>query len=385
MALLHLARGWAERTRCGIRAVTVDHDLREGSAAEARFVAAACRAAAIPHDVLVWERRDLSGNLQDAARSARRALISDWARRRGIAAVLLGHTRDDQAETFLMRLARGSGVDGLAAMYAIENGDGHDWVRPLLRVSRETLRRHLEDLGVDWCEDPGNEDMRFTRVRMRAARRQLEALGLDARTLAATADRMRTARAGLEAATLELASRIATPTEAGSVRILADGLWEASDEIRLRLVSHALKWVATSDYRPRLDALRRTLIALADGKPATLAGCLLVPDGNGSVEVCREVSAVSPAPATAGTFDARWLMSVPEPLRRMEIRALGDDGLHRCPEWRAGPHGRNALAATPSLWQDDDLIAAPLAGLHGDCDCTLADGVESFFRSIVTH
>ncbi len=385
MALLHLARSWAERSRRGIRAVTVDHNLREDSAAEAQFVSDACKAAAIPHDILVWNRQDSSGNLQDAARSARRSLIGDWARRQRVSAVLLGHTRDDQAETFLMRLARGSGVDGLAAMYAVENGDGHDWVRPLLRVSRSSLRQHLDGLGIAWCEDPGNEDMRFARVRMRAARPQLEDLGLDARTLADTAGRMKVARAGLEAATLDLARRIAVPTAAGSVRILADGLWEASEEIRLRLVSHALKWVAASRYRPRLDALGRTLAALRDGKQATLAGCLVVPDGSGGAEVCREAGAVSPAPATVGRFDARWSVSVPEPLRQLEIRALGDRGLRLWPGWRAGPHGRNALAATPSLWQKDDLIAAPLAGLPGDCDCVLAEGVESFFGSIVTH
>ena len=112
--LIHL-HDWAGPRGVALHAVTIDHGLRPEAAAEAAGVAALCARLAVPHDTLPW-RWDGRGNLPDAARRGRQALISDWAAARGIADVALGHTADDQAETLLMRLGRGSGVDGLAAM-----------------------------------------------------------------------------------------------------------------------------------------------------------------------------------------------------------------------------------------------------------------------------
>jgi len=162
LLLLHAARR-------AVLAVTVDHGLRPESAAEAAAVGALCAARGIPHDTLVWAEGPESGNLQARARQARRRLIADWARGRGIGDVALGHTLDDQAETVLLRLARGSGVDGLAAMAAVAEGDGVRWHRPLLGIGRGALRDWLRGEGVAWIDDPSNEDPRFDRVRVRAA------------------------------------------------------------------------------------------------------------------------------------------------------------------------------------------------------------------------
>ena len=102
---------------CDVAVATVDHGLRPEAAAEAAEVAAICAGLGVPHEILHWHW-DGAGNLQDAARRGRMALLADWARRRGLRTVALGHTEDDIAETFLMRLARDAGVDGLAAMAA---------------------------------------------------------------------------------------------------------------------------------------------------------------------------------------------------------------------------------------------------------------------------
>ena len=116
LALLHLLHDWGQRE---LHAVTVDHGLRPASMAEALRAGEMAAHLGISHQIFRWDHEEISGNLQDAARSARRTLIADWARGKSLAAVALGHTADDQAETFLMRLARGSGVDGLSAMDGI--------------------------------------------------------------------------------------------------------------------------------------------------------------------------------------------------------------------------------------------------------------------------
>ena len=385
VALLLLSHAWSKEKGCALRCATVNHRLRDAADAEARFVASLCRELGVEHETLSWDSAPASGNLQGAARDARRELIGSWARLHGLGAILLGHTRDDQAETFLMRLGRGSGVDGLASMYPVEHDRGVDWIRPLLEVSRESLRKFLTSAGVEWCEDPCNEDDRFLRSRVRKAGRQLDELGLDQQTLIATADRMKQARFGLEVATRELANRVAEPTRMGSVLIDLEQCGDAPAEIRLRLLAHALKWVSGSSYRPRLAALLRFEEALNSGLSATLSGCIAVHDSKGVAEVCREVSAMNVQPATSGVFDVRWRVIVPEELRESEVRPLGEPGLRFCPEWKCQDSSRMAVMASPSIWLVNELISAPLAGMRRGCDCFLENGVNSFFRSIVTH
>ena len=138
-ALLHLCltAGFA------VEAVTVDHRLRPESAAEAAAVGDWCRALGVRHEVRVWEHGAVSGNLMDAARRARMGLICDWAKARGIGVVALGHTRDDQAETVLMGLARAAGIGGLSGMRREFDQGGVRVHRPLLAAGREELREWL--------------------------------------------------------------------------------------------------------------------------------------------------------------------------------------------------------------------------------------------------
>ncbi len=137
--LLSLARGFAE-TGVTLHAATVDHGLRPEAAAEARAAAGQAADLGISHDTLRWQGWDGAGNLQDQARRARYALLSDWARGQGIPTVALGHTSDDRAETVLMRLGRAAGVDGLAAMHRERWVDGIRFLRPMLSLTREDLR-----------------------------------------------------------------------------------------------------------------------------------------------------------------------------------------------------------------------------------------------------
>jgi len=168
MALLHLAHRWARGRGVSLHALTVDHGLRPDSAAEAAGVAAFCAAHGIAHRILTWSG-DGDGNLPDAARRGRYAAMADACTEAGATMLLTGHTLDDQAETVLMRLGRGSGVDGLAAMRAMTPLWGVQLFRPLLGLRREDLRDMLRGAGVAWVDDPTNEDRGYTRIRARDA------------------------------------------------------------------------------------------------------------------------------------------------------------------------------------------------------------------------
>ncbi|WP_371135412.1 tRNA lysidine(34) synthetase TilS [Frigidibacter sp.] len=380
VALLHLLAAWRAEGGPDLAAVTVDHGLRAEAAVEAEAVAAACAALGVPHAVLRWQDWDRRGNLQDAARRARQRLIAEWAAGQGTHAVALGHTADDQAETVLLRLARGSGVDGLSGMAAERSAEGVLWLRPLLGARRETLRDWLRVRGISWAEDPSNDDPRFDRVKARQALAALAPLGLDAEGLLDTAARMRMAREALAQAALAAARGLGR-IDAGDV-VLAAGFAGLPEETRLRIGAHALRWIGGGDYRPRLAALRGALAAVQAGKPATLAGCLLLPEAGG-LRVTREPQAVVATVAVSGElWDGRWRLEGPEP-EGCDIRALGPAGLALCPDWRETGRPHAALAAAPAVWRGADLVAAPLAGRPAGWRAELACGDEDFFLSLI--
>jgi tRNA(Ile)-lysidine synthase len=384
-ALLALAAKWREQSNRQVLAVSVDHRLRPEAMAELQQVAELAAELGIPHTILTWQDWDGTGNLQDTAREARRSLIRDWAKTQGVVAVATGHNLDDQAETVLMRLARGSGVDGLAAMYPQEEFDGLNWIKPLLNLSRQELRAYLSERKIDWSEDPSNKDPSFDRVRFRQAAKVLADLGLDAKTLASTAKRMKNARHALEVATLDLAQEVAEPTDIGSVKLDREKFAAAPYEVQARLLAHALRWISRQQYRPRLDALEQALAAVLAGRNFTLHGCLVAAGKGRFLEVCREPAAIPICPARSGLFDQRWQVRIGDVPGDATLGPLGEAGLSALPDWRATGHSRWALLGAPSLWQKDELIAAPFVVTSDTCEVLLVPDVENFFTSILTH
>ena len=190
-----------------------------------------CAGLGVPHETLRWAGWDGRGNLPDRARQARYRLMADWAAARDLADVALGHTADDQAETVLMRLARESGLDGLAAMAPRRHDAGVTWHRPVLGCTRAALRGVLEARGLVWVEDPGNEDPAYTSGCAHAGSlAALEPLGITAEGLAAVARHLRAARDALGAQ----AEASAAPDRAGpsgDLLIDRDGFAALGDEI----------------------------------------------------------------------------------------------------------------------------------------------------------
>ncbi|MBC7132945.1 MAG: tRNA lysidine(34) synthetase TilS [Roseovarius sp.] len=359
LALLHLLHDWRGAGGPALRVATVDHGLRPEAAAEAAAVARLCAGLGIGQDTLRWrEDTETGGNLPDRARRARYRLLADWARLHGIADVAIGHTRDDLAETFLMRLARGSGVDGLAAMRARWRGGGVIFHRPLLAFGRAALRDMLRARGVAWIDDPTNADEGYARTRARAALAALAPLGITAGALAETAARLADARAALDHHARQAARALAT-VAGGDLLLERAGFAALPDETARRLLLAGLRWITGAAYPPRGAAMRAFVQAARDGRRMTLQGAVLSASRT-HLRLGRELRAVAGLRVPAQeVWDGRWRASGEG---MAEIAVLGAAGLVACPDWRAGGLPHDSALAAPALWRDGRLIAAPLHG-----------------------
>jgi tRNA(Ile)-lysidine synthase len=286
MALMWLAARWRKAQAKGpqLVAVTVDHGLRPDAAREARAVKQAARSLDLPHRTLRWRGDKPTTGVPEAARAMRYHVLARAAKAAGASHILTAHTRDDQAETLLMRLLRGSGIVGLAAMAAVSEREGLLLARPLLDVPKARLIATLKAARLDFADDPTNRDPAFTRPRLRALMPALAAEGGDARNLARLATRLARANAAIEVladgAERYLALIGQNPSDAGQLGANYDACAFARlpDEVRLRLLMRAIDRFGTEGpvelgkAETLLAALDQTLNQTLDRTFAGLAG-----------------------------------------------------------------------------------------------------------------
>lgn len=382
LALALLMVEWARGRGGDAVALTVDHRLRPGSTAEARQVHRWFAARGITHHILTWDGERPGADLQAAARAARYRLLADWCGRRGVLHLALAHHRDDQAETLLLRLARGSGLDGLAAMAPIHDGggfaaNGPRLLRPLLGLPKAMLEACLRAAGQGWVEDPSNASDAFARVRLRRLAPALAAEGLTPARLAATAARLARARAALDDMVAALAVEALALYPAGHA-VLALAPWRAAaPEAGLRCLARALMTVGGGAYTPRLERLERLHDWLSEpgtGAPRggrTLAGCRIERRAESAL-ICREAAAAAETlPAVAGAtlrWDGRFLIHLGQGRGKCWIGPLGAAG------WGAAVAGRPdsgryavpapVRAVLPALWDENGLVEAPIPGFR---------------------
>lgn len=294
VALMWLAARWQRSLARGPRltVVTIDHGLRPEAAREAREVKRLAAALGLPHRTLRWRGPKPKRGLPAAAREARYGLLAQAARAAGASHVLTAHTRDDQAETLLMRLFRGSGLAGLSAMAPCTERDGIVLARPLLDVPKSQLIATLRRARIGFAEDPTNQDTAFTRPRLRALLPLLAAEGGDARNLARLAARLARANAAVEVLAdgaerfLRLRDRGDAP-QAGVRSFEASAFAALPEEVRLRLLLRAINALGhegpaeLGKVESLMSVLDRAIArpgAAANGRPVlkqTLAGALI--------------------------------------------------------------------------------------------------------------
>jgi tRNA(Ile)-lysidine synthase len=289
MALLVLAARWAKRLKRAPKliAVTIDHGLRPEAAREAAMVKGLARRLGVPHRTLRWRGRKPQAGLQEAARYARYELLAEVATRARFAHILTAHTLDDQAETVLFRLARGSGLFGLTGMAHATplplNGVREIFlVRPLLHLPKARLVATLQAAHIAYAEDPSNHDPRFTRARLRTLMPALAREGLDARGLARLAARLRRAESTIQVAVQAARSALAPPPwpQHGPIIFETAAFAGLPAEVGLRLLGEAI--AHTGDEGPvelaKLESLYEALRRARSRLRRTLAGALITLD-----------------------------------------------------------------------------------------------------------
>lgn len=286
MALCLLAHDWATANGVRLTALTVDHGLRAGSDEEAAQVGAWLGARGIDHHILTWEHAaKIISRVQERARGARYALMRNWCLDHSVDCLLLAHHLEDQAETVLMRLKKGSGLLGLAGMARVRDLDGVKLVRPLLGVTKARLRATLHDFDQAWVEDPSNQNEKFERVRIRQLLVHLERDGVSAEGLARAAEGVTRVRDVLHAAADKLIAKSEQQVEAG-LCIAAKTFLTAPETIQKIALSKLLMQVGSGAYPPAQLKLERVLAWMAVGRGAedparTLGGCVVRRTGRG--------------------------------------------------------------------------------------------------------
>jgi tRNA(Ile)-lysidine synthase len=264
-------------------AVTVDHGLRTEAAREARDVKRLARSLDVPHRTLRWTGAKPKTGLPAAARAARYRLLAQAARSNGATHILTAHTRDDQAETLLMRMLRGSGIAGLAAMTRVSEREGLWLARPLLDVSKAQLVATLNRARINFADDPTNRDVSYTRPRLRALMPALAAEGGDSKNLARLAARLARANAALEVLADGAERYLALRDRNDAARFGFDSAAFAglAEEIRLRLLKRAIDRVGhegpaeLGKLEAVLAVLDQAIAAGGSRQKLTLAGAMV--------------------------------------------------------------------------------------------------------------
>jgi tRNA(Ile)-lysidine synthase len=321
--------------------------------------------------VIKWIGEKPKTGIQEAARRARYDLLASYASSSGAACIATAHTEDDQAETLLMRLRRGSGVDGLSSMAPISELNGVAIVRPLLCFSKGRLMAYLKASCLPFIRDPSNNNAAFERVRLRHATRALASAGITRSSLAMTAARLGRSREALARATEDFLDRHFKVAPLAQAKMSRDAFEALPDDIALRVLGRILSLLGGAGQPPRLMRLEHLHENLKLKKrEITLGGCIMIA-ASGALNFYRELGRlrVTPTPFEPGAkrvWDGRFILAfAPINDSSMTVRQLGADGwisYKKTLKERGLPITATRLAAvtTPALWKGNRLICAPL-------------------------
>ena len=257
-------------------ALTVNHCLRKEAQSEAEYVASLMKKYGIEHHVLTWkDGANVKKGIEEAARIARYNLMFDFCKRNKIGILATAHHMRDQAETFLLRLQRGSGLFGLCAMMPVSNREGIKLIRPLLNVMPEDLKQYCIEKNIEWIDDPMNDDEDFTRVKIRKFLPVLTKIGIDERRLAETAKSLQNSRNFIQKMIDSFITSQVRWWEDVLVSLSYNRLKELDVEISKGVLGNLLQKVGGAGYVPEASEIVRVL-EIDDFRGCTLGKCELI-------------------------------------------------------------------------------------------------------------
>jgi tRNA(Ile)-lysidine synthase len=380
LALTFLLQRWVSDRGGALLALTVDHRLRENSTLEAEALHTLLSRHQINHEILTWQGDKPATHLQERARAERYRLLLNACQTCGYTTLALAHNLEDQMETFWMRLAHGSGLDGLAGMAKSRTSGGINIIRPVLDFTREQLRATCRDFNIDWAEDPSNSNPKFLRVRLRDFETALAAEGLSPQRLSLTLQKLEDAREALE--------YMANQSFAQSVSAQPEGyfsldktVWQNFPrDIQRRVLALILQKLSPTEYPLGFEAIEQTRLEILnpDFTGKTLSACEIFSRKTDTIIFCRELAtAQDRLPLQNGIlWDNRFQLSgfAGESLT---VGLLGETGLCLV---RKEPHRNFPLPAKlgrllPALWLENALMAVPqLDYYHPDASESLRQG-----------
>lgn len=282
VCLLH----WLASIGVNVTCLHVNHGLRANAETETQYVRDLCKKLSVKCEIFYWTGDKPATGIEAAARTARYKFMTDFCRENNLDALLTAHQSDDQIETFLMNLARGSGLYGLAAMRRVTWRDGVKIVRPLLDVPRAELKKYCDDNGIKYFMDEMNEDSHYTRVRIRQNRYLLsEKLGISDTRILLAIENLGRVRDALDE---KIADMVAFVTDGARATFDASFLFDLAPDIRLKFLGTSIQKIGGKEYQPRLNSLSNALRNLQHDCKFTLGRCtirrlgqriLIVPEG----------------------------------------------------------------------------------------------------------
>ena len=282
ICLLH----WLAELKMNITALHVHHHLRTAADIEAEYVTNTCEKLNIPCHVFHWNHNNPQSGVEAAARIARYNFMTEFCRENDIGILMVAHQADDQIETFLMNLGRGSGVNGLAAIRSVSYRDGIKIVRPLLNVFRRELIEYCDTHRIKYFSDEMNFDEKYTRVKIRQNRHLLsEKLGISDERILLAIENLGRARDALDG---DVSTRIKSVMYDGYALFRDSFLFDVPMDIGLKCLGMLIQIIGRDDYQPRLNSLTFALSNLQSDCKFTLGHCtirrfknqiLIVPEG----------------------------------------------------------------------------------------------------------
>lgn len=303
MCLTFLLAAFCKKNNIKLVALTVNHNIREDSLAEAQWVHSFLEERGINHIILDNKTPIGHTSIEEDARQIRYQLLTDYCNKKNINHLFIAHQQEDQAETFLSRLARGSGIDGLSAIKNVSKRNGIFLVRPFLNISKKDMVNWLKKNSITWVNDPMNNNPVYERVKWRQFLPKLEENGISTKGISLSTHRLNRALQALQWITDDALLKCVSYFNEGYALIEKEKFIKYPEEIRIRILTEVLKNIGQTDKIISLELLERAIFSFP--QKMTLANCVIVPHKRG-IFIAKEYSKLEKRKKIKAHTKTKW-------------------------------------------------------------------------------